>query len=449
MKRIIIIAVALCGVISMQAEVLPLDSCLKWAQQRNCTIKAGNLEVAMAQEVKKQVLWKFFPRVDANAFAFHGANPLFRVDLNYMNMGNLSDLYRQVNEQLAQQYDGQQLESEIPLMEHFLAAGAMAVQPVYWGGQIVNGNKLAKLGIDASVLKQDITERDVLQNVEETYWLVSGLMDKRETIKRSTELLDTIYGIAELAFNAGVVSRNDLLRVQLARTDLITKKLQLENGIHLASRSLCQLIGKEYTEELEVERFQHEDSIPLVIHVDEFSIDGRPETQLLDLQIKAEELQKKITIGSTLPHIGLGAQGGYTNNVNLKTAPGYWNVVGFAFVTIPLTQWGETAHKIKEHNMRIERAKAQKEDLYGKLNLQNEQVYNTLTESISLMLQMDNNIKLAEENYRIALLNYQAGAGTMTELLEAELLLSMALNGYTDARISYRTALRKFNDYNK
>ena len=46
-------------------------------------------------------------------------------------------------------------------------------------------------------------------------------------------------------------------------------------------------------------------------------------------------------------------------------------------------------------------------------------------------------------------MNYKAGVGTMTELLEAETLLNQAENAYTDSRISYRIAARKFADYNK
>jgi hypothetical protein len=41
-----------------QSEVLTLDSCLNSARQRNCTIRSAQLEVLIAREVKKQMLWK-------------------------------------------------------------------------------------------------------------------------------------------------------------------------------------------------------------------------------------------------------------------------------------------------------------------------------------------------------------------------------------------------------
>ena len=56
---------------------------------------------------------------------------------------------------------------------------------------------------------------------------------------------------------------------------------------------------------------------------------------------------------------------------------------------------------------------------------------------------------MAQDNYRISLMNYQSGLSTMSELLESQALLLQAENAYTDARISFRGAQRKFNNLNK
>jgi len=449
MKRLYILLLILLGLTpALRAEVLTLDSCLAMARQRNCTIQSAELEVAMSEEVKKQVLWKYFPQVSIGSFAFHGYNPLIRYDLSTSNLGMLTDLYNGLNEMVKEQYGGREIDKELRLLEHGLAANMRLVQPVFWGGQIVNGNRLAKLGIDASRLKAELTERDLLQQVEESYWLVVGLLDKRQTVQRSLALLDSIQEMANVAFGSGLVTRNDLLRVQLKHSEIDTKALQLENGIHLASRALCQLIGLEYTQELELESFRAMELSDTLATLVPFNIEDRPETKLLDMQIKAEQLRKKITLGESLPHIGFTLMGGYTNYSSLTQSPGYWNGTTLAFLSIPLTGWGETAHKLKQHDLSIRKAELMREDLRGKLSLQNEQTYNSLTESVRLMLQHSNDLVLAEDNYRIATMNYAAGLITMTELLEAEAMLLLAENAYTDARISYRAALRKFNDYN-
>ena len=155
-------------------------------------------------------------------------------------------------------------------------------------------------------------------------------------------------------------------------------------------------------------------------------------------------MMRKMSLGEALPHFFLGLQGGYSNFFEKNN----FNGLAFASLTIPLTQWGETSHKLKQHDIRIRQAEMQRDDLQGKLRLQNEQVYDQLTESVKLLEQHRAAKELAEDNYNLALMNYKAGISTMTDLLQAEALLLQAENNYTDANITFLTAQRKFNDFN-
>ena len=445
-NKIIIICLCLLGCwCTAKAEVLTLESCLESAKQHNCTIQSAKLDVAVSQEVKKQLLWKYFPLVSLDGFGFGAAKPLLNVDVVNMAGGDTGDLLNGLFEMLSD-LTGNNYSSEINWMRWGASAQVQLVQPVYWGGQIVTGNKLAKLGIDASQLKAEVSERDVLQEVTETYWLVSGLMEKRATVDKAISLIDSIDYIAQTAFNHGLVTQNDLLQVKLKRNEVESKRLQLEDGIRLAGRMLCHLVGIDYPGRLELEKLGDDKMIDVLVEIpDTINIDNRPETKLLDMQVKYERLMRRLSLGEALPHIFIGARGGYTNFFEKHN----FNGVAFASVTIPLTQWGETAHKLKAHDLRIRQAQMQREDLQGKLRLQNEQVYDQLTESIKQLEQHRAAKVLAEDNYNLSVMNYNAGMSTMTDLLMAETMLLTAENNYTDAHITFLTAQRKFNDYNR
>ena len=429
-----------------QMQVLTLDSCLSAARQRNCTIKSAQLEVAVSREVKKQMLWKYFPQVDLSAFAFGSARPIVDIDVANANMGGdlgnfLTDVMKAITEGL-----GDSIGTDIKMIRWGAAAQARAVQPVFWGGQIVTANKLAKLGIDAAQLKEEVSERDVLQEVTETYWLIVGLNEKRATITKLNELLDSISDVANAAYNHGLVTRNDLLRVQLKQNELQTKSMQLENGIHLASRLLCHMIGAPYEHELLLENFSEDESIEsLAEEPASVQIEGRPETKLLAINVRYNQLMRRLTLGESLPHLAIGVSGGYTNFFSEHK----FNALAFVTLNIPLTGWGETTHKLRQYDLKIKQAELMEANLREKMDLQNRQVYTQLLESIRLMEQHRTGRELAADNYRIALMNYRAGVGTMTELLESEALLLLAENAYTDARISYRSAARKFKEYNR
>ena len=429
-----------------QYEVLTLDSCLSSARQHNCTIRSAALEVAISQELKKQMLWKYFPQVSLQGFAFGAVNPIIDIDVSNLDMGGglgtfLSDISKAVREGLG----NDTLDSSIKMVRWGATAQAQAVQPVFWGGQIVTANQLAKLGIDASRLKQQVSERDVLQEVADTYWMIAGLMSKRQTVAKVVSLLDTIQGVAEVAYNHGLATSNDLLRVQLKQNELRTKSLQLENGIQLASRLLCHMIGQPYDHELLLEPLPEQPVTTLSEQPDTIRVSQRPEMQLLEMNIRYNQLNRRLTLGESLPHLGIGITGGYNNFFNQHR----WNAIAFMSLSIPLTGWGETAHKLRQHDLKIQQAELMQQDLGEKMSLQNRQIYDQLIEALKLMEQHRSSCVLAQDNYRISLMNYEAGVGTMTELMESEALLMQAENAYTDARITYLSAQRKFEEYNK
>ncbi len=444
MKRIILSLIVIFTVFAVEAETLTLDSCLNAARQRNCTIQSALLDVQIARQVKKQVFTKFFPQVNLSAFGFYGIDPIVKI---YMPDLAQTEDGRMVLEELLDgiKKENPSFSKDLEMLQWGVSANVSAVQPIFAGGRIVTGNKLAKLGITAAEKKVEVSERDVLQEVEDTYWLIAGLYEKRATVKQVNDLLDTIQVVAQVAFNNGLVTKNDLIKVTLKQNEINTKSVQLEDGIVLASKLLCQLTGIDYTGELELEPFPENNEVEALVLVDSFSVSGRPEAELLQLNIRAEQLRKKLTVGEALPQIGVGVQGGYSNFFNRHR----WNGVAFAFVRIPITQWWETGHKIKEHNLRIEKAKMMQEDLMGKMSLQNEQAYSKLNEALRLVMEHESAMEMAQENYNISLMNYQAGIATMSELLESHALLLQAQNAYTDARISYRASQRKFNDLNK
>ena len=429
-----------------QTPVLTLDSCLSSARQHNCTIRSAALEVAISQELKKQMLWKYFPQVSLQGFAFGAVNPIIDIDVSNSSMGgDLGTLLSDVSKAIREGFGNDTIDSSIKMVRWGVSAGAQAVQPVYWGGQIVTANKLAKLGIDASRLKQEVSERDILQEVADTYWMIAGLMSKRRTIAKVVSLLDSIQTIAEVAYNNGLTTSNDLLKVQLKQNELQTKSLQLENGIQLASRLLCHMIGQPYDHELLLEALPEQPVTTLSEQPDEIRVSQRPEMQLLEMNIRYNQLNRRLTLGESLPHLGIGITGGYNNFFEQHK----WNAVAFVNLSIPLTGWGETAHKLRQHDLRIQQAELMQQDLGEKMTLQNRQIYDQLIESLKLMEQHRSSCVLAQDNYRISLMNYQAGVGTMTELMESEALLMQAENAYTDARITYLSAQRKFNELNK
>ena len=419
-----------------QNQVLTLDSCLLLAKQNNASIRISRLDIEKARAVKAQVFTKFFPQMSAAFMAYHAYNPIIKIttedirntELRETVLGAINDL------------DIPSDITEINLMERGLSLGANVVQPIFVGGRIVNGNRLANLGIEASELQAEVTQRDILEDIESTFLLVTGLESKVNTVESALSLLDSLHQTVEIAMQAGVITSNDLIRVELKQNEIRASQLQLSNGIVLAKRLLCQQIGIPYNENIElVPEPVTDNDIPIAI-----SKSSRPEHRLLELNIDAQKLRKRMTIGEALPQIIIGGIGNHGNLIkNYK-----YNTNGLLFFTanVPLTQWWETSHKIKEHNISIRQAEIMRDDLKEKMKLQEQQAYNQMVEASALIASDKKAVEMATENYRLAELNYKAGIVTLNDVLEANTLLLQAENKLTDRRITFTTARKRYKD---
>lgn len=419
-----------------QNRQLTLDSCLLLAKQNNADICISRLDIEKAQAVKTQVFTKFFPQVSASFMAYHAYNPIIKITPEDIQNTELRESILEAIEDLDIPNDV----TEINLMERGLSLGANVVQPIFVGGRIVNGNRLANLGIEAAELQAQASERDILEDVENTFYLVNGLETKVKTLESVLSLLDSLHHTVDIALEAGVITNNDLIRVELKQNEMQAKQLQLSNGIVLAKRLLCQQIGIPYSDEIVfLPEPEPNNDIQLAT-----GTSSRPEHRLLDLNIDAQKLRKKMTIGESLPQIVLGGMGNHGNLIkNYK-----YNSNGLLFATaaIPISQWWETWHKIKEHDISIRQAEIMRNDLNEKMELQEQQAYNQMIEAWALIASDKKAVEMANENYRLAELNYKAGMNTMTDVLEANALLLQAQNSLTDRQISFATAKRRYQD---
>ena len=438
MKRYFLILVLMFLTLGLTAQddVLTLDSCFALARTNNAQFKTNRIEIEKAQEVKKQVYTKFFPQVDARYFAYYAVNPIIQYGVDDIH-DEFGEILKAIIEYLNNNV-GLGLPEEIDLLQKGHSISATAIQPVYAGGRMRNGNKLAELGIEAAELKAQVSERDVMENIESTYYLIVGLKSKVATLESALNLIDSLDRVADVALKAGLVTKNDQLRVALERNKYKALQLQLNNGIVLASQLLCQEIGIEYPEDgLNLDDDLHHANM----FVEEEGFE-RPEMRLLQMQIDAEMLQKKLTRGEALPQVGIGAMLQYGNVI--KSYKG--NAIFFAAVQIPILQWWETSHKIKEHNLKIEQYEIMQKDLTEKMTLQEKQAFNQMSEAMALMKSDESALDMAQENYRVAELNYKAGVNTITDVLEANALLLQAENAITDRQITYVTARRRYHD---
>jgi len=421
-----------------QSRILSIDSCKIYALKYNKTIKNADLDVKSALETKKSTFTNYFPKVSASALAMRSADYLIKGTIPSMNLpvynGNLANLAT------ASQY-AYIPETPIKALNYINMASVSVTQPIFAGGRIVNGNKLAKIGQNVSIEKKMMSTTEVLVKTEELYWNIIALQGKLKTLNSYDKLLNQLLSDVTVSLKAGLIQRSDLLKVQLKMNELSVNNLKLKNGIDLSKRALCQHIGLSYDSTLVLVQPLVPDKLPM--QSSDASSDiakNRHEYQLLNNAVEAEKLQKKMVLGEYLPQVALGGMGFVNDVMNTKSS----NALAYISVSVPISDWWGGSHKLKESQFKIDQAKSKLVETTELLSLQIEQAKNAYTEEYFQIGMAQKSVEEARENLKVTNDNYKSGVSSMSDLLEAQSTFQSAEDNLIEAQCNYQIKKAKY-----
>ena len=439
MKKILslIVCSVCCGVTA--AQTYTLQQLKDSALQNNIAIRNAKHSIDAAQHQRKEAFTKYFPNVSGTGLWFNADKGMAKKDMNPSEI-----ISPELGSSLAQMLPAEALAAlgnpiSISMMKNGTVAGLTAVQPIFAGGQIVNGNKLAKVGEDVSRLQLQLSENEVEKQTEQYYWQLVSLQEKMKTIDAVEALLTDIHKDVDVAIRAGVAMRNDLLQVQLRQNDVESQKLKLNNGIGIVRLLLAQYCGLNNTEftlaydsKISSSIAQKQDHSQALLTTAEY--------QLLNKQVEATKLQKKMEIGKNLPTIGVGAGYNYHNLMDNNHTFG----MVFATVSVPISDWWGGSHTIKRKKIAQLQAEEQLADNSELLQIRMQNAWNNVEESHQQLVIAQRSIEQAEENLRLNRDYYKAGTSKMSDLLEAQLLYQQSLDHRTDVYADYQNKLLEY-----
>ena len=388
-------------------QAYSLAQCKKLALENNARMKNARLEVSSARQTKEEAFTNFFPSLSASALGYNANQPLVEANLGGMPLA---------------------------LLKNGIVGDITVTQPLFAGGQIVNGNKLAQLGVEVSRFKQEQSEKEVLLTTEVYYWQIISLNEKLKTLAIVEQLVNSLYKDVDAAVKAGVKNRNDLLQVQLRKNSVASDRLQLENGLKLSRMLLGQYVGIK-ADSLSIEPISFDEpASPEKLRTDHgAALLTTPEYQLLAKNVEANRLQQKITVGKYLPTVGVGASYMYDDLMDKDNT----TAMVFAKVSVPLSDWWGGSHAIKKQKFQTMMAQNEQRNNSDLLLIQMQKLWNDVEESYKQVKLAEESVVTATENVRLNTNYYQAGTTTLSDLLDSQLLLQQSRNQHTDAYTQY------------
>ncbi len=399
---------------AQQTPVLSLEECVDLALDNNILVRSATLSEQQAIQKKKEMFTSYFPTVAASGGIFDMNEHL--VDIDMMGM-------------------------PVQYIKSGSFAMLNATQPIFTGGRLINGNKLARVGVDVSKIQHEQSIDEVRLTAEQYYWNVVIMKNKLITIDALDTMLNRLLTDVTLAVKVGVKMQNDLLQVQLKQNEVESNRLKAENMLVTSRLLLAQYIGVDSVDVSADVDFNNLPLFPSELKKDhESALLGTTEYRLLEKNVESKRLDKRIEMGKHLPTVAVGA-GLVTDNLLDKRQ----NLAAiYATVALPITDWWGGAHAIKRLKFAQEEAEEQKEDNAKLLLINMQNQWNTIEEAYKDLALAQRSITQSKENLRLNTDFYKVGTIPLSDLLQAQTLYQQAADGYVEALANYNLAITQY-----
>lgn len=417
--RYLTILLSLCVCLSVNALNLSLKECREMALKTDEAMTIAQNRITQGDLDKGIAKTAYFPKFDLAGGAFYLAPDA--------SMGSAMEMQ----------------------MRGVYMAGISLTQPIYTGGKIITGNKLAQIGKEVSEIQLQSTKMDIIAEAEKSYWMYVAVLSKIDMINSYMVQLDSIYSYTKTAYEVGLTTELNVNRVESRRSELQYRLRQAKSGADICRMALCRIIGVD-----ENEPITPTENLDLLSNPDYqfLGVENRPEVQLLMKNIDAKKLDVKMTLSDYLPTIGM--QIGWNAFGNMKMISytplpdgtlypysqsiNYRGFVGAISVSVPIFHWGEGTKKVKKAKIEVENAELSLERNKKLMELQAHQTYNNYVDGFELIKTATKALDEAQSNLTAITEQYQYGLMTMTDLLEAQAQWQTSYSNLIEAKTQYK-----------
>lgn len=404
------------------ALTLNVEKCRQMALESSEDVKKGNNALTQSALDRKIAVSAFLPAIDASGTVLYMTPDM---EMSGMEM----------------------------IMKGTYMAGVMLTQPIYAGGKILTGKKMAEMGENAAAEQLRMAKASVIYDADNAYWTYVAVLQKQEMMDVLAAQLDTLFSQIGVASSAGMATDADLLTVKAKRSEVEYQVRKVANGVALCKMALCRVVGVPFDTEIAVEDVAVPEEFTRM-GTDNVSVSDRPEMKLLETSLEISRMQVRMTRGDYLPTLAL--VGGYCpfGNIKMKTMvdAGGGNYVPYTqkigqdmgvamlSLSIPIFKWGQGYNKVRKAKIDVDNAALDMQKNGRLMELQANQAAFNLSDSYNLIEAARDGKAQADENLRVTENRYHASMCPLSDYLDAQFQWQQArsnlIEAFTQSRIA-------------
>ena len=329
-------------------------------------------------------------------------------------------------------------------------AGVSVSQPVFMGGKIISGYRMAALGTEMAKLNSELKAEEVTVSVDEAYWMYVKTCRLLEAAESFDSTVTEVYRFVEDAIDVGMATSTDLVKVEVQRNNAALAVAKARNGKRLSMMNLCHILGLPLTTEIEVDQsgFTLDSTavIPESIALGSDSIENRADYRLLAGQAELKRRNVDFVRSDFLPQLGVMAIYGYSYGLKLmdETLIKHAGFTVMATLKVPIFAWGEGYLKIKSAKKEYEMAQNELERLSGMMELEKAKNSYAVSEAALQVRLAESSLRSAENNLKVCRDQYELGMETIVNVLEAQSQWNKCSCDYISAVADYKLSCTKY-----
>lgn len=428
--RLLLVAVLLVSFGEATGEVLrvDMDQAVDRALKRSAGSAAARYAVAAADARRKSLRGAFLPLLSVEAGLQIWDGPL-------ESPFDLSGVPAEF-QPLVAGFDTGPLREQVTFQT--TVSIAQPLTPLYG---IYQAYKAAKLAKEAAEHDLRARNQEVVFTTQRGYIQLKRAKSGLEIAETSLVLLDAQLIQTKALVKAGVLERNDLLKVELARARVQEAVIGARAAATLAETALALTMGLGPQQKLLLIETFTDPPPELVLSFDQslaIAYRKRPELAALRSNVARAEAGKGAAGSAMIPSLVAMAAYQFTEGQGAFSPKHAF--FGGASLKWDFWNWGKDYYAYEEAGARVKQATQGIRQLRDGILLQVRKAHLDLDSAKQRIVVAQVSIRQAEEAYRVEKLKFESNASTTTDLLDAETALTAARQSHSDALFSWYLA---------
>jgi outer membrane protein len=336
--------------------------------------------------------------------------------------------------------------------------GTVSVNQVIWAGNKLRyARESTNLLTQVSRLDAENDKDQIAYSIINSYYNLYKVLQSKKVVEQNIATIDAQIKQSQRFFEQGLVTKNDVLRFQLQRSNIELNGIDLENNRRIINYNMDILLGLPENTQLNIAQITeaNRDAAPLANYLDT-ALANRPELRQIDLRTQVAETNIKNIKSNTTPTLSASGSAYYVG-ISGNPLPKSGNFITPISVGLTL---GWDFGSLWTNKNKVNEARLQREEVIINKgittdNVKNEvnqsyQNYRTALDKINLL---QTSINQALENNRILESKYKSNISSATDRADAQTLLYQAqINlelAKADAGLAYYTLIKSTGKLNK